>query len=317
MTDATYSMTSTKVEALALGERHTVLFDKQNLDLPALAAAAGLTVTELEALPQLSSKRGTFRTPYPLLAAVCGYGHGGQPATTMGEVLRRLGFTVNARTGLMDKGNYHRARAAGDFFGIDLPQRSKDGPAPGHSVRHDVHRFTAAWNGASTLVELTAALGQKPSGDTNARNIARGAELGLPDKFSKQARWERRLARYPVDVACAITTPADDVPTKEQAQRAAATQQRAKRCEEGCRHCGGALELTSPGGRRTWGDYCSDRCRFAFHEAARKERNRVEKASAQKPCAHCGTHIEPGARAKEFCSKSCNKKARYRARKAA
>ena len=104
-------------------------------------------------------------------------------------MLRRLGFTVNANTGLLDKGNYHRAQAAADFFGIDLPRQDKDGPATGESRRHDVADFTAAWHSSSNLTQLARALGQKPSGDTNARNRACGAALGLPAKFTDRSRY--------------------------------------------------------------------------------------------------------------------------------
>lgn len=194
-TASSNAMTAVQLDDLPPTERAQVQRMLEATDRNALAAAAGLTLAQLDALPALSSKRGTFRTPYPLLAAVSGYGHGGQRATSVGQVLRRLGFTVNARTGLLDKGGYHRVQAAADFFGIDLPRKAKDGPAAGRSLRHDVDAFTAAWNSARTLTELATALHQKPSGDTNTRNRARGAELGLPDKFPAARTPPRRPAR--------------------------------------------------------------------------------------------------------------------------
>lgn len=189
MTKATTPVAQlTTLDDLSRTERDRVLAELGALDFDALASAAGMTRAELEMMPVLYGRRGKFRTPYALLAAVCGYGHEGGPAASLGEVLRRLGFTVNAKTGLLDKGNYHRAREAAAFFGIPVPDLEKDGPAVGESARADVERFTAAWHQARTSQELTALLGQAVSGKTYARNRARGRELGLPDKFATLSR---------------------------------------------------------------------------------------------------------------------------------
>ena len=177
----------TFLDDLPSAEQARVLDERATLDWDGLAASAGMTRTQLESLPWLWSRRGRFRTPYALLAAVSGHGHQGGPAQSLGQVLRRLGFTVNAKTGLLDKGNYHRVREAADYFGIELPAQEKDGPAIGRSLRHDEAAFREAWLSGDTSTEVAVALGQSSSGKTFARNRARAAELGLPPKRSYAA----------------------------------------------------------------------------------------------------------------------------------
>lgn len=311
----------TSLEDLSVNERAAVEELIAGVDFDALAAAAGMTRAQLDAIPALSGMRGRFRTPYPLMAAVHGGGHGGGRAHSRGKILTRLGFIVNPTSGI-DKNNYRRLDAAAQFYGIALPQLSKDGPAVGSSTRDDDETFTAAWELASTQVELCDLLGMSTAGVTNARNRARAVELGLPDKFSADAvaARSRSLGHYPEVPSWLRQQCRETVRARKAEERARAVEakhaERAAIRAQGCPQCDGPMPSTTQGGNPARAEYCSDLCRHQNLKERRRADNLAAKAAAQGPCEHCSTPIEAGAKHQRFCTKSCSKKFNYAARRA-
>lgn len=321
------------------------------LDLTELADATGIPVPELLNLPKLSPIRGTFRTPWPLLRAVHGAGYG-SPAQSRGEILRRLNLTCDRRAYLrlasaaeffgielpatvkdgppVGQSPIADEAAVRDAFdGADTMKEVLD--TFGFSVTAKTYTRLRRRGAQLGLPDPTWTGGPRPR-PRCAPTAARRPAVTVPamsdtappqtadDKPSRhRSPWTSGETEWAV-LAYRGGCPASGVAallcrtTGAVAQQLSAAGVTVTGSPQ-CRICSATLPDRDGTGRRR--EYCSTACLNAARWQRDAEANRAEKAATQQPCRHCRADIEPGPRAREFCSKSCCKKFRYAERRAA